>query len=203
MVKITFLSIDAETTGLNKYKDKIIELAFVHFEKGKKISEKTFLFNANQRLKPFITKITGITDELLRKKPVFESCVNELLYAISNVAFVVAYNASFDRGFLVMELNRIGVKLPNLLWIDPLVFVRHIDKYKKGKKLIDATKRRGIYLKKAHRALSDTIAVGLLLYSLEIKICAVTLNELNKEQQKLKVNQKKEYKKYKTRNIVF
>ena len=49
----------------------------------------------------------GLTDEFLADKPLFAAVVDELLDYLAG-AEIVIHNASFDVGFLDMELRRLG-----------------------------------------------------------------------------------------------
>ncbi len=57
-------------------------------------------------------------------------------------------------------------------WLDPLVIVRHVDRFVRGTgrhKLTAVCERRGITLEGAHRATADAEAAGRLLYSPDIR----------------------------------
>ena len=194
--KQSFLSIDVETTGLNKTKDRIIEIAWIIFCKGSVIAEKSYLCSVEEPIPTIITKITGISNKMLEGKLNFSSYVDELLMDMKKTSFFVAYNASFDVGFINEEFNRLDKKLPLKPWIDPFVFIKRFDRYKKGKKLTDATARWGIKLDNAHRALSDAKATGQLLYLLKDQINCHNLDMLYEKQKKWKLEQDENYKNY-------
>lgn len=84
----------------------------------------------------------------------------------------VAYNASFDRGFLLAELERSGVADqiadipafdPSVVWIDPLVWSRELFRDETGHKLVDVCSRLGVANERAHRAASDSEATARVL----------------------------------------
>jgi len=94
--------IDLETTGLDPAKDEIIELAMVPFIFGLdgQIFEVRDAFQGlRQPANPIpaeITKITGITDDMVAGK-VIDS--DEVAAFMSPAAIIIAHNAAFDRKF--------------------------------------------------------------------------------------------------------
>jgi len=202
-LSLPFLCIDTETSGLDRSKDRVVEVAWLLFHDESILESDARLCKIDTPLDPEIVKLTGIDDSMLKDQPPFETHVDALFAALSQVAFVVAYNAGFDKAFIEAELRRAGKTLPDLPWVDPCVFIREIDKYRKGKKLSDATARWGIELKDAHRALSDAKACGLLLYKLAPHLKAKTLDELMQMQQKWQADQERDYKAYVAKNSPF
>lgn len=64
-----FITIDIETTGLDIYEDVPIQMALsVHDEKDRLVWEHSSYILTAQKLRPIITKITGLTDEILLSK---------------------------------------------------------------------------------------------------------------------------------------
>ncbi len=180
--KQPFLCIDIETTGLNHKTDKIIEIAWILFYRKKIIFKKKYLCKIKQKIPKIITKITKITNTMLINKKHIKFHLNEFLQDLNKVNFIVAYNIKFDMKFITHVMKKYNKYLPSKLWIDPYIFIKKIDYYQKGKKLTDATTRRGIYINNAHRAESDAIATGNLLYALQPQINYIKLADLYKYQ---------------------
>jgi DNA polymerase III alpha subunit (gram-positive type) len=66
----TFVTVDVETTGLDPYKDAMIEIAAVIFQSnGKILDEWSSLLNPNQEIPAMITRLTGITQEMVDGAP--------------------------------------------------------------------------------------------------------------------------------------
>jgi hypothetical protein len=78
--------------------------------------------------------------------------------AVLQGAVPCAYNAPYD-GVVLRDLVEWG------RWLDPLVLVKGLDKYEKGKRLTDAAARRGIVLAQgaAHGAAADAMVAAMLL----------------------------------------
>ena len=122
------IAFDTETTGLEWDKDdRVIELGAVelinHVPTGNTFQ--TYI-NPGRPVSQDTIRITGITDDDLRDKPGFEdvSIVDAFLDFIGD-ATLVAHNASFDRGFLNMELKRCGKAIiPEDRWVDTVMIAR-------------------------------------------------------------------------------
>ncbi len=177
-IDMPFLCVDTETTGLDRNNNRVIEIAWVLFQGRKELLSSSRLCRHDDPLPPEITGLTGITYEMVKDEKPFSHHVPDLIDALSQAAFVVAYNASFDKLFIEAEFARISQTIPQKHWIDPCVYIREIDRFQKGKRLTDATKRWGIELTDAHRAMADAKAAGLLLYKLAANLPAFTLPEL-------------------------
>ena len=91
----------------------------------------------------------------------------------------VAYNALFDRKFMLAEMGRAGIARglvpasaippavdPKVVWVDPLVWVRELMSDEKSKRLGDVCEKLGIPLSDAHRAWADAEAAGRVLSAL-------------------------------------
>lgn len=113
MKKPLFLVFDNETTGLTKHRaspvsvqPRIIEIAGILTD-GINILE-TFeeLINPGVVLEEIITKITGLTNDMLDDKPSFFEFLPKLPEMFSKADFIIAHNMSFDRSVLKYELER-------------------------------------------------------------------------------------------------
>ena len=78
-----FAAFDFETTGLDPMADRIIELAAIRFEDGEITDRFVTLVNPGQPISPMITRITGISDEMVRDKPKEEEFIEISLFDIS------------------------------------------------------------------------------------------------------------------------
>jgi DNA polymerase-3 subunit epsilon len=178
--------IDFETTGLSPDQDRVIEVGVACFENGQLTALKNWLVDPGIPIPEQARAIHNITDEQLRGAPRFAAIVDEL-EAVIDGHLAVAYNALFDRAFLHAELARAErrLNLPELpaafaqdvLWIDPLVWVRELHKDERGHRLGEVCARLGIALDNAHRAASDAEATGRVLLALAQRMPA-TYGEL-------------------------
>jgi len=173
---IPFTVIDFETTGRDAESDRVIEIGLVTFEKGKVASRESLLVNPGVPVPEESRAVHGITDEELAGAPDFATVMPRVLELLQS-RLPVAYNAPFDRGFLLAEIKRAAPKgmtlgdMPpaardDVAWVDPLVWAREILKELKSRRLGDVTKHLGIPLEQAHRAAGDAEATGRVLLGL-------------------------------------
>jgi DNA polymerase-3 subunit epsilon len=172
--------IDFETTGLSPETDRVIEIGISCFEAGRLSLLKNWLVNPGIPIPEESRAIHNITDEELANAPSFATVAIELAEVLRD-HIPVAYNAAFDSRFLQAELGRLlGVVLeplppafvPDVVWIDPLVWVRELFPDEKSRKLTDISARLGIALENAHRAASDAEAAGRVLLALQDRMPA-------------------------------
>ena len=60
-----YVLVDIETTGFSPIKDDIIEIGAIKVKENKIINKYSQLIKINRLLSPAITRLTGITDEML------------------------------------------------------------------------------------------------------------------------------------------
>jgi len=148
--------VDCETTGLEHGEHRIIELAWLLWQGGQVLEQHSYLLDPERELDEEITSLTGITDAMLEHATTFEQVAAAWWSDVERSAAVVAYNAPFDKGHLAHEHDLAQLRQPMKSWLDPLVWVRHFDKYAKGKKLTQVAERLGVKAHgDPHRALTD------------------------------------------------
>lgn len=99
--------VDLETTGGNALADRITEIGVV--EVGPHgIEQWSTLLDPAESIPPFIQQLTGITNEMVRGQPSFETLAQGLAERLQGKLFV-AHNARFDYGFLKNEFRRAGI----------------------------------------------------------------------------------------------
>jgi DNA polymerase-3 subunit epsilon len=165
MADLPMVAIDTETTGRDPTGDRVVEVGCVLWAKGAIVAQRSWLIDPGCPIPQDATEVHGIRDEDVSDKPPFAGIVAELLGVLAGY-IPLAYNAEFDRAFLVAEFERAGVDPNNtppavrraVDWIDPLVWAREIQSHEKGKALSDVCARLGIELKRAHRARDDAEA---------------------------------------------
>ncbi|MBQ2028578.1 MAG: PolC-type DNA polymerase III [Clostridia bacterium] len=150
--------LDFETTGLDTRNDRIIEIGAVKLSDGHVIEDLSILVNPEQLLKPKITEITGITDQMLLNQPKITEALPRLLDFIGDCP-IAAHNADFDYPILQSELHRQGITREYTV-IDTLTFARKLYPDMKSHKLNMVCKRLGVSLKNAHRAVHDATATA-------------------------------------------
>jgi DNA polymerase III epsilon subunit family exonuclease len=127
--KTTFVVLDLETSGASpKTGSAITEIGAVKVCGGQVLGTfKTFV-NPGTPLPPFITELTGITDEMLIGAPRIESVLPllfEFLGSDKSTVFV-AHNAPFDLSFLKASAALHGYAWPNFRVIDTVKAARFV-----------------------------------------------------------------------------
>ena len=100
----TLAVIDFETTGLSPNEGaRATEIAAVVLQDGRIVRHYQSLMNAGVWIPSFITSLTGITNEMVRKAPAAAKVMGEVADFVGDLP-LVAHNASFDRKFWDAEL---------------------------------------------------------------------------------------------------
>lgn len=193
--------LDTETSGLPEDGGRVVEIGVVRFEGGFPVAKFSSMVNPGHPIPEAATKIHGITDADVADKPRLVDLAEQLL-RICFGAVACAYNSEFDRKMIHAELGNVStVHAFNYdhTWIDVLPIVKSIDKFERGKKLIDACARRGIVLEGAHRALADALSCGALLWSFKPRLKDMSAADLIALCDKRRAEQEEEFKAYKAR----
>jgi DNA polymerase-3 subunit alpha (Gram-positive type) len=160
----SFTVLDIETTGLDERLNEITEIGAVKI-KDKRIIDSFHTFvNPGIPIPSEITKLTGITDDMVKDAPPIE----EALKAFKNFFgedVLVAHNASFDLGFIKTKAKKIGLEIDNPV-VDTLGLCRELLPDLKRYRLDTVAKYLGVPLKRHHSALDDATATGGILISL-------------------------------------
>ena len=126
---ITFVVLDLETSGASPQTGSAItEIGAVKVCGGQVLGTfKTFV-NPGTALPPFITELTGITDEMLHDAPTIESVLPLLLElrGSEKSTVFVAHNAPFDLSFLKASAALHGYIWPNFRVIDTVKAARFV-----------------------------------------------------------------------------
>ena len=163
--KLIGIFLDIEATGLSA-QDKLIELGMVKFEYSLDGRIYCILdeFNAYQDPKidipPFITKLTGITNEMVGGKSINQNDVAEYL---NNVDLIIAHNAAFDRPFLEKTFKNI----PSKAWGCSMFDIDWNNENIESLKLEYIAYKYGFFYE-GHRAITDCL-VGIHILSKELR----------------------------------
>lgn len=97
--KNTYVVLDLETTGTNE-SDRITEIAAVKIIDGKICQMFSTLINPKMKIPAEVSKITGITDDMVANSPAFEQIAGDF-YKFCDNAILVGHNIQdFDLPFL-------------------------------------------------------------------------------------------------------
>ena len=157
----TYVVVDVETTGGRQPQHRITEIGAVKMINGEIVDTWSSLINPQRHISKFITKFTGISNDMVKDAPLFSEVADSLSEFMQNCVFV-AHNVNFDYGFFKQEYQRIDryFKMPKLCT------VRETRKYFPGLKsysLGNLCATFEIPLESHHRALCDAEAAAALL----------------------------------------
>ena len=170
---------DLETTGLPKaegsdldIQPRIIEFGAIKLNDEqlynglgsagtlKEIDRLEFFCNPGHMLDPKITKITGITDEMLKDEKPFVAYYKKLCEFFLGEEHIFAHNLPFDRKILKFELERLD-KLTKFPWPYNHICTVEVGEsvWGKKKKLGDIHEELfGAKIDGAHRSINDVEA---------------------------------------------
>jgi DNA polymerase-3 subunit epsilon len=168
------VAFDLETTGTDVETDRIVTAAVVRLEPNGAISEeRTWLLNPGVAIPEQASAIHGIsTDHARERGAPAASAIEEITQAVAEVLDsgtpLVVMNARYDLSLLDRECRRYELESINERLgdapspvIDPLVIDKHVDKYRKGKRALQALcAHYGIALDDAHDARADAVAAA-------------------------------------------
>ena len=162
-----YAAIDLETTGLSRDSDEIIEVGIVRCTPDEAVSRWGTLVRPREMPSLRVSRLTGITSEMLLKAPRFEEIEGELRERLAGAA-PIGHNVHFDLEFL--EGYGIRADKPP---IDTFPLSQIIDPAAPSHRLGDLCKRYGIALDGAHRAVADADAARMLLLALRERFGAL------------------------------
>ncbi|MBK7629489.1 MAG: GIY-YIG nuclease family protein [Ignavibacteriales bacterium] len=152
--KAAFSVVDVETTGLSANKNRVIEIALVKIENLKITDKLNYLINPQTYIPPFITSLTGISNDDIIGAPIFSEIVDEIISFTDNT-ILTAHNFSFDSSFLNTEFMISGREFINENSCCTLKIARKIYPTLKSKSLSSVAQSLNLKNTNAHRALGD------------------------------------------------
>ncbi|HRB70357.1 exonuclease domain-containing protein [Flavobacterium sp. WV_118_3] len=99
--------LDIETTGGQYNEEGITEIAIYRFDGHEVVDQFISLVNPEIPIQPFVVKLTGINNAMLRSAPKFYEVAKRII-EITQDCIIVAHNAAFDYRVLRMEFRRLG-----------------------------------------------------------------------------------------------
>ena len=99
--------LDIETTGGQFNEEGITEIAIYKYDGHEIIDQFISLVNPEKPIQPFVVKLTGINNAMLRSAPKFYEVAKRII-EITDGCILVAHNTSFDYRILRTEFRRLG-----------------------------------------------------------------------------------------------
>ncbi len=165
----TLAVIDFETTGLGATQGgRATEVAAVLVQGGAIVGRFQSLMNSGAWVPPFITQLTGITNEMLQAAPPARAVMHEVARFTKGCP-LVAHNASFDRGFWQAELARAGCEADAAhAFACTMLLSRRLYPHAENHKLGTLARLHALpSAGRAHRALADAEVTAHLLMRMQ------------------------------------
>ncbi|MBD3243203.1 MAG: hypothetical protein GF331_21620, partial [Chitinivibrionales bacterium] len=169
-----FVAVDLETTGLDSRHDRIIEIGAVRFVQGRETDAYSALVNPGRAIPAVITALTGITDDDVCEAPSFDKVFEDLLRFVGRFP-ICGHQIDFDISFLNEELRRLGREKLTNQRLDTAGLSRLLLPCLTGYSLTHVSRHMEVALPKAHRALDDARASGMVAVGLVPKIAGLPL----------------------------
>lgn len=99
--------LDIESTGGKYNEEGIMEIAIYRFDGHQVVDQFICLIDPQREIQPFVSKLTGINNAMLRSAPKFHEVAKRIV-EITDQAIIVAHNAQFDYRILRTEFRRLG-----------------------------------------------------------------------------------------------
>ncbi|MFT4303522.1 MAG: PolC-type DNA polymerase III [Candidatus Woesearchaeota archaeon] len=148
--------VDIETTGLSRHYHRITEIAGVIVDNGMIVKEFQTLVNPEVKIPGFITKLTGINNDMVKDAPTIDQVMPKFAEFLGD-NILVAHNATFDYGFLSANAQRNNIFLKNKCICTKKLANRLLPDLP-NKKLGCLCNHFGITNIQAHRAMADVQA---------------------------------------------
>ena len=103
---LDFVVVDVEATGAKTPPNRLIELGAYRIRGGRIVDKFLSLVNPEIPIPRFVASLTGISNEMVKRAPVFADLAPQWLDFVSD-SVLVAHNAPFDTSFLNHEISRV------------------------------------------------------------------------------------------------
>ena len=156
--------IDIETTGGSPEKDKITEIAIIIHNGNRIVEHFSTLINPERSIPQFISKLTGISNEMVCQAPTFAQVAKRIVEITANKIFI-AHNVSFDYNFIRNEFKQLGYEFKRKQ-ICTVKLAQELIPGLKSYSLGNICSEMKIIINDRHRAEGDAIATTQLFEKL-------------------------------------
>lgn len=183
----SYTVIDIETTGLSPEFDSIIEVSALKYENNILIDSYTSLLRPDDfayyddentefgyYVNDYITKLTGITNEMLIKAPDSKTVLTEFYNFIGD-SVLIGHNINFDINFLYDKKLEYFDQILENDFVDTLRLSRFLLKELSHHRLHDLISHFNIKIDVEHRAEADCLSTNEVYHNL--KSCAINQYE--------------------------
>jgi len=164
--QVTFVVVDVETTGGSPASSSLTEVAAARYRGGERIGTYQTLVRPDERIPPFITALTGISDAMVADAPRAGEMLPSLLEFVGG-AVLVGHNLRFDLSFIDHALASTGRECLANATVDTLALARRLVRdMVPDCKLGTLASHLRLTHQPSHRALTDVLATADLLHAM-------------------------------------
>jgi DNA polymerase III epsilon subunit family exonuclease len=164
--RVTFVVLDVETTGGSPATSSLTEVAAARYRGGELLGTYQTFVRPDERIPPFITALTGISDVMVADAPTTGAMLPSFLEFLGG-AVIVGHNVRFDLSFLDHALVSTGRERLANATVDTLALARRLVRdMVPNCKLGTLAAALRLPHQPSHRALTDVLATGDLLHAL-------------------------------------
>ena len=156
-----FIAFDLETTGIQPKTDAIVEIGAVRFEGAEPVDTFCTLINPGRPIPAEASAVNGISDEMVRNKPIVETVLSDLADFCGDLP-LVAHNAPFDFKFLLKAIEDHQSRAPTGVVLDTCALSRVVFPGMINYKLGTLVHHFGFPVGNFHRAEIDSVYCGRL-----------------------------------------
>lgn len=160
--------IDIETTGLSASYNEIIELCALKIRNNEIVDKFSTLIKPYRIISPFITNLTGITNEMVKNAPKINRILDKYLDFISN-DIIIGHNVKFDINFIFINYVKYYKKTFSNDFIDTCIISKRICPIRRHR-LNDVAEYYKIDVKGHHRAENDCIMTNAIFQAMKIHL---------------------------------
>jgi len=161
----SFVVFDLEATEAKFPPGRIMEIGAYKIEKGELVDKFQTLVNPETSISPFVTELTGISQDMVEEAPKFSEIALDFLKFIDDT-ILVAHNSRFDFRLLNYEIG--------LIYKEYELMNQHLCTDKLSRKLLQLENYRlqtvanyySIKIEHPHRAADDALATAMIFINL-------------------------------------
>ncbi len=149
-----YVLVDIETTGLSPRTDEIIEIGAIKVRKNEIVDTFNTLLKIDRYLNPFITRLTGITNEMLEEGIEQEEALEGFVEFAGN-DIIMGHNVNFDINFIYDKCESYLDYYLSNDFVDTMRIAKHVLPNVRNYKLGTLADYFDVDYRNAHRGLTD------------------------------------------------
>ncbi|MBI4541342.1 MAG: 3'-5' exonuclease [Gemmatimonadetes bacterium] len=171
--QLEYAVVDVETTGGSAARGhRITEVAVIELSGGEVLGAYRTLVNPGRPIPRWVTRLTGITDDMVRNAPPFEAIARDVYGRMAGRVFV-AHNAAFDWRFVTAQLS-VGLgAVPNAPVLCTVRMARRLLPELRRRNLDALAAHFGVEIHERHRAYGDALATARVFVKMLARARAV------------------------------